>query len=66
MIFFLAKIKAWLRLILTNVLTLCQKTPAVTKDDLRQMEFKTSTQQMGIRFTEPIRRVFRHKWLKKS
>jgi len=38
-------------------------TPTV--DDLRRTEFKTSTQRLGIRFTEKIRNVFRRKWLKK-
>jgi hypothetical protein len=37
-------------------------TPTV--DDLRRAEFKTSTQRLGIRFTEKIRNVFRCKWLK--
>jgi hypothetical protein len=39
------------------------KKPSV--DDLRQTEFKTSTQRLGIRFTEKIRDVFRFRWLKK-
>ena len=37
-----------------------------TTEDLKRNEFKTSTQQLGIRFTERIRDVFRFKWLKKS
>jgi hypothetical protein len=37
-----------------------------TVDDLKQADFKTSTQRLGIRFTEQIRRVFRFKWLKRS
>ncbi len=36
-----------------------------TVDDLKRAEFKTSTQRLGIRFTERIRQVFRFKWLKK-
>jgi hypothetical protein len=32
---------------------------------LRQMEFKTSTQHLGVRFTEKIRQVFRFRWLRK-
>ena len=39
------------------------KKPSV--DDLRQTEFKTSTQRLGIRFTKKIRDVFRFRWLKK-
>jgi uncharacterized protein YueI len=34
-------------------------------EDLRRMEFKTSTQHLGVRFTEKIRDVFRFKWLRK-
>lgn len=34
-------------------------------DDFRRMEFKTSTQHLGVRFTEKIRNVFRFKWLRK-
>jgi hypothetical protein len=36
-----------------------------TAENLRRMEFKTSTQHLGVRFTEKIRRVFRFKWLRK-
>ncbi|MHC4639911.1 MAG: hypothetical protein ACYTBV_20830 [Planctomycetota bacterium] len=37
----------------------------ITSEDLKRADFKTSTQGMGIRFTERIREVFRFKWLKK-
>jgi hypothetical protein len=37
----------------------------VTKDDLKRMEFKTSTKRMGISFNEKIRNAFRKRWLKK-
>jgi len=36
-----------------------------TVEDLKRAEFKTSTQRLGIRFSERIRDVFRFKWLKK-
>jgi len=36
-----------------------------TAEDFEQMEFKTSTQQLGVRFTEQIRGVFRFRWLKR-
>ncbi|MFZ0034202.1 MAG: hypothetical protein WAK60_04325 [Sedimentisphaerales bacterium] len=36
-----------------------------TAGDLRRMEFKTSTQRLGVRFTEKVRDVFRFKWLRK-
>lgn len=36
-----------------------------TTDDFVRIEFKTSTQQLGVRFTERIRGVFRFRWLKR-
>jgi len=35
-----------------------------TTRDLKQKEFSTSTQRLGVRFTEKIRDVFRFKWIK--
>ena len=32
---------------------------------LSRAEFKTSTQRLGVRFTEKIRKVFRFRWLRK-
>jgi hypothetical protein len=37
-----------------------------TAEDRRKLEFKASTQRMGITFTDKIRDAFRHKWIKKS
>jgi len=37
----------------------------VNADDLKRAEFKTSTQRMGIRFTERLREVFRLIWIRK-
>jgi hypothetical protein len=49
-----------------GVLSMFGKPPAKpAADALRQMEFKTSTQHLGVRFTEKIRQVFRFRWLKK-
>jgi hypothetical protein len=42
------------------------KAPKPSAQDLKRAEFKTSTQQLGIRFNKRIRDVFRFKWLKKS
>ncbi len=36
-----------------------------TAKDLKDAEFSTSTQRLGVRFTDRIRDVFRFKWLKK-
>jgi len=41
------------------------KTAKPTTEDLRRTEFSTSTQWLGVRFTERIRDVFRFKWLRK-
>ncbi len=37
-----------------------------TTDDARRVALGTSTQRMGLRFTERVRDVFRNRWLKKS
>jgi len=42
------------------------KSPAKpAPNDFRRTEFKTSTQRLGIRFTERVRDVFRFRWLRK-
>ena len=41
-------------------------TGKATTDDLRGMEFRTSTQRLGVRFTDGLRDVFRLRWLRKS
>jgi len=35
-------------------------------DDFKRAEFKTSTQRLGVRFTEKIRDIFRFRWLTKK
>jgi len=39
--------------------------PRPTTADLQHAEFKTSTQRLGLRFTERIREVFRFRWIRK-
>lgn len=34
-------------------------------DDLKRLEFKSSAQQMGVRFTEKVRDIFRFRWIKR-
>ena len=34
-------------------------------NNLKKMEFSTSTQKIGISFTDKIRDIFRNKWVKK-
>ena len=36
-----------------------------TGSDLSRADFKTSTQRLGVRYTEKIRRVFRLRWIKR-
>jgi len=49
-----------------NLLLLFGKRPQPTSEDIQKMEFKASTQRMGVRFTDKIRDVFRFRWLKKT
>jgi hypothetical protein len=60
------KINSFFSFLAAGLLTIFGRTPArpATKD-LRRMEFKSSTQRLGIRFRERIRKVFRYKWIKK-
>ena len=43
-----------------------RRTPRITGRDLRKHDFPTTTQRMGVRFTERIRDTFRFRWLKRS
>ena len=40
------------------------RTPKPAVKNLKNAEFSTSTQRLGVRFTDQIRDVFRFKWLK--
>ena len=48
-----------------TVLSLFTKYKKITTDDLKKAEFKTSSQNTGVRFTERIRDVFRFRWIRK-
>lgn len=37
-----------------------------TTQDLKNADFSTSTQGLGVRFSDRIRDIFRFKWIKKS
>jgi hypothetical protein len=37
-----------------------------TIKDVERLDFKTSTQRLGVRFTDRIRDVFRFRWIKKA
>jgi hypothetical protein len=60
------KMGSWLGLMASVASTLFGKSVKPATDDLQRAEFKTSTQRMGVRFTDKIRNVFRGRWLKKS
>jgi len=60
------KTSSFLGFFAAGLSSLFGKSPAKpTVDDLRRADFGTSTQRLGIRFSEKIRDVFRFKWLKK-
>ncbi|MBN2180828.1 MAG: hypothetical protein JW715_02850 [Sedimentisphaerales bacterium] len=60
------KINSLLGFVAAGILSLFgRKSGKVTTDDLKQTEFKTSSQRLGIRFSEKIRDVFRFRWLRK-
>jgi hypothetical protein len=62
-----AKIHSLLGLLAACLLSIFGKPPPKpTADDLKRTEFKTSTQRLGIRFTERIRNVFRFRWIRKT
>ncbi|NQV33610.1 MAG: hypothetical protein HQ515_13040 [Phycisphaeraceae bacterium] len=42
-----------------------RKKQPLTRRDLREAEFKTSTQGLGLRMTDHIRDVFRFRWLRR-
>jgi hypothetical protein len=60
------KIGSFLGLLAGQLLSIFGKSPPrPAADDLKRTEFKTSTQRLGIRFTERIRKVFRFRWIRK-
>ncbi len=40
------------------------RLPEVTSEDLQRNDYSTSTQRMGVRFTERIRNAFRLRWIR--
>jgi hypothetical protein len=62
---FCTKINSFLGFLAAGLLSLCGKSSSKpVTDDLKRADFKTSTQHLGIRFSEKIRDVFRFRWLK--
>ena len=61
-----AKTNSFLGLLAGRMLSIFGKSRIKpTQENFRQMEFKTSTQRIGISFTEKIRQVFKFRWMKK-
>jgi len=61
-----AKTNSFLGLLAGRILSIFGKTHInPTQEDFRQMEFKTSTQRIGVSFTDKIRQIFRFRWMKK-
>jgi hypothetical protein len=58
--------KTFLGSLTGRILCLFGRRPPITKKDMQKIEFKTSTQRLGLHFAEKIRNVFRHKWLKRQ
>jgi hypothetical protein len=64
---FRGKTNSFFGLLAGGLLSLFGRTPSKAGlDDLKRADFTTSTQRLGIRFSEKIRGVFRFKWLKAS
>jgi hypothetical protein len=62
---FCAKINSFLGFLAGWVLSLFGKSSRKpVAEDFKRADFKTSTQHLGIRFSEKIRDVFRFRWLK--
>jgi len=62
---FYTRINSLLGLLAAGLLSLFGKSPRKpAANDLNRADFKTSTQRMGVRFSEKIRDAFRSRWLK--
>ena len=60
------KISSFLGLLAGGIMLIFGRSaPKPTVEDLKRAEFKSSTQRLGLRFTERIREVFRFRWLRK-
>lgn len=61
------KINSFLSLAMAGLLSIFGgKRVIPTSEDFERMEFKSSMQRLGVRFSEKIRDVFRFKWVRKS
>jgi len=58
--------KTFLGSIAGRILSCLGRNPKPKPQDVKKIDFETSTQKMGVRFTKKIRNVFRFRWIKKS
>jgi len=58
--------KTFLGSIAGRILAAFSRKPKAEPKDVKKIDFETSTQKMGVRFTEKIRNVFRFRWIKKN
>jgi hypothetical protein len=49
-----------------RILCLFGRKQKFADKDVLKTEFKTNTQRLGVRFTERIRNVFRHRWVRQD
>ena len=56
-------IRLFLLGLITSIYSLFR--PKTKLGDEKKMEFSASTQRLGLSFTDKIRDIFRHKWIKK-
>lgn len=49
-----------------SLLGLVGKPGKTSAEELKKLEFKNSTQRLGVSFSDRIRNIFRNRWLKKS
>ena len=58
--------KTFLGSIAGRILVCLGRKPKPKPKDVKKIDFETSTQKIGVSFTEKIRNVFRFRWIKKS
>jgi hypothetical protein len=51
---------------LAAVFSIFLRRPKPDNKNLKNADFKTSTQSMGVRFNEHIRNVFRFRWIHRT
>jgi len=51
---------------LAGAFSFFRRSRKLTTSDLKNADFKSSTQSMGVRFAERIREVFRFKWIRRT